>query len=91
MQAIKQFIDLINSQHQPCKLITTETAVQYLHARKFDVQKAVELYQANLSTRKREELFGIDPTSDPLRIELASEKFTVLVSYSTHEVKVIIV
>jgi hypothetical protein len=51
----------------------------------------VELYQANLSTRKREELFGIDPTSDPLRIELASEKFTVLVSYSTHEVEVIIV
>lgn len=81
-QAIKQFIDLLNSQHQPRKVITPETAIQYLSARKFDVRKAVELYEANNLTRQREGLFGIDSKIDPLRSELETGKFTVLVSTS---------
>lgn len=77
---MKQFLDLLSSQqHQPRK-VTPETAIQYLAARKFDVQKAVALYQANLATREREGLFGIDSSVDPLRSELESAKFTVLVS-----------
>lgn len=79
-QAVKQFIDLINSQHQPRKVITPETAVQYLSARKFDIPKAVALYEANNLTRQREGLFGIDISAGPLRNELETGKFTVLVS-----------
>lgn len=81
LQAIKQFIDLINLQHHPRKVITPETAIQYLSARKFDIPKAVALYEANNSTRQREGLFGIDSKSDPLRNELETGKFTVLVSW----------
>lgn len=80
LQAIKQFIDLINLQHQPRKVITPETAIQYLSARKFDIPKAVALYEANNLTRQREGLFGIDSKADPLRSELETGKFTVLVS-----------
>lgn len=82
-QAIKQFIDLLNSQHQPRKVITPETAIQYLSARKFDVPKAVALYEANNLTRQREGLFGINSKSDPLRSELETGKFTVLVSLNS--------
>jgi hypothetical protein len=64
----------------PRKNVTPETAIQYLSARKFDIPKAVALYEANSQTRQREELYGIDSTVDPLRSELATEKFTVLVS-----------
>lgn len=64
----------------PRKNVSPETAIQYLSARKFDIPKAVALYEANSQTRKREELYGIDSTRDPLRTELATEKFTVLVS-----------
>jgi tyrosine-protein phosphatase non-receptor type 9 len=83
-QAIKQFIDLLNSSspHQPRKTVTKETALQYLSARKFDIPKAVALYEANNQTRQREGLYGIDSNADPLRSELATGKFTVLVSES---------
>jgi hypothetical protein len=69
-----------SSQHQPRKVITPETAIQYLSARKFDIQKAVDLYEANISTRKREGLYGFDCSVDPLSSELETGKFTVLVS-----------
>lgn len=82
LQAIKQFIDLLNSSspHQPRKTVTPETAIQYLSARKFDIPKAVALYEANNQTRQREGLYGFDSSVDPLRSELATGKFTVLVS-----------
>lgn len=82
LQAIKQFIDLVNSSspHQPRKNVTPETAIQYLSARKFDIPKAVALYEANSQTRQREGLYGIDSNVDPLRSELETQKFTVLVS-----------
>lgn len=81
MKAVKQFLDLISSQHHQPRNVST--AIQYLAARKFDVPKAVALYEANLATRQREGLFGIDSSLasvDPLRSELESGKFTVLVS-----------
>ena len=82
MQAIKQFIDLLNSssEHKP-RRVSPETAIQYLSARKFDIPKAVALYEANSQTRLREGLYGIDSNVDPLRAELATGKFTVLVSF----------
>ena len=82
LQAIKQFIDLVNSSspHQHLKIVTPETAIQYLSARKFDIPKAVALYESNAQTRQREGLYGIDSNVDPLRSELETQKFTVLVS-----------
>lgn len=49
-------------------------------ARKFDVQRALALYQSHAVTRLREQLIGINPESDDeLRHELLTAKFTVLV------------
>lgn len=84
LQAIKQFIDLLNSstQQHPVnkKQISSATALQYLCARKFDISKAVALYEANHSTRQREGLYGFNPFVDPLHTELETGKFTILVS-----------
>lgn len=74
-----------SSPHQPRKTVTPETAIQYLSARKFDIPKAVALYEANNQTRQREGLYGIDSNADPLRSELATGKFTVLVSLNEHK------
>jgi hypothetical protein len=82
LQAVKQFIDLLNSspQHQNKKQISSTTAIQYLYARKFDIPKAVALYEANHSTRQREGLYGFNASVDPLLTELETGKFTILVS-----------
>lgn len=82
LQAVKQFIDLLNSssQHQNKKQISSSTAIQYLYARKFDIPKAVALYEANHSTRQREGLYGFNACVDPLLTELETGKFTILVS-----------
>ncbi|CRL08119.1 CLUMA_CG020881, isoform A [Clunio marinus] len=80
-KVVDQFIQLINSSiaHQSHQ-VEKETAILYLSARKFDLQKAILLYEANISTREREGLFGINTNADPLRSELATGKFTVLSS-----------
>lgn len=78
-QAVKQFIDLLSSKQNPPRKVTPETAIQYLSARKFDVPKAVALFEANVAARHREGLFFCDSSVDPLRSELESAKFTVLV------------
>lgn len=54
--------------------------MRFLYARKFDVQKAVQLYEANIEIRVREGLYGIDSSNDPLLSELKTGKFTILVS-----------
>lgn len=51
-------------------------------ARKLDVQRAVALFEQHELIRKEEDLDNIDPTSDPLRSELETGKFTILVSFS---------
>lgn len=51
-----------------------------LKARKFDVGRAVQLYENHEITRYREHLARFDPTVEPLKGELATGKFTVLVS-----------
>lgn len=79
-QAVKQFIDLLSSKQNQPRKVTPETAIQYLSARKFDVPKAVALFEANVAARHREGLFFCDSSVDPLRSELESAKFTVLVS-----------
>lgn len=49
-------------------------------ARKLDVQRAVELFEQHELIRKVEDLDNINPMSDPLRTELETGKFTILVS-----------
>lgn len=60
--------------------MTTATAVKFLFARKFDVHRAVQLYEQHELIRQRECLYNLDPMSDPLRTELETGKFTILVS-----------
>uniref|UniRef100_A0A8C2FU68 Tyrosine-protein phosphatase non-receptor type 9 n=1 Tax=Cyprinus carpio TaxID=7962 RepID=A0A8C2FU68_CYPCA len=54
------------------------TAVKFLMARKFDVSRAIDLFQAYKNTRIKEGIYNINPNEEPLRIELLSGKFTVL-------------
>jgi len=49
-------------------------------ARKFDVHRSLALYEAHEITRYREGLAKFDPTKEPLKSELETGKFTVLVS-----------
>lgn len=49
-------------------------------ARKFDVGRGLTLYEQHESTRIREGLVRFEPATEPLRAELETGKFTVLVS-----------
>ena len=82
-QATRAFVDAVNSlrlgggHHTP---ISKSTAVKFLAARKWDVQRAIVLYETHEATRRREGLVNFDPTTEPLLSELSTGKFTVLVS-----------
>ena len=56
------------------------SALKFMMARKFDLYRALSLYEAHELTRFREGLAKFDPTQDPVKTELAIGKFTVLVS-----------
>lgn len=60
--------------------ISPTTAVKFLHARKFDVLRAVSLYEQHEQIRQKEHLYNIDPDVETLRSELQTGKFTILVS-----------
>lgn len=55
-------------------------AVKFLFARKFDVERAIALYQQHEVTRQREGLSNFDPKVEPLKSELKTGKFTILVN-----------
>lgn len=78
--AVKQFIDLINSSSSDPnrKAVTPAIATKFLLARKFDIPRAVALYEQHELIRQREGLYGFDPLNDPLRTELKTGKFTIL-------------
>uniref|UniRef100_A0A3B3UXY6 protein-tyrosine-phosphatase n=1 Tax=Poecilia latipinna TaxID=48699 RepID=A0A3B3UXY6_9TELE len=59
-------------------LVSQPTAVKFLMARKFDVSRAIDLFQAYKNTRIKEGIININPDEEPLRSELLSGKFTVL-------------
>jgi len=52
-------------------------------ARKFSVRRALELYETHQNTRIQEGLYNIDPMTEPVKSELLSGKFTVLVLKTT--------
>uniref|UniRef100_A0A8C7Z3X7 Tyrosine-protein phosphatase non-receptor type 9 n=1 Tax=Oryzias sinensis TaxID=183150 RepID=A0A8C7Z3X7_9TELE len=59
-------------------LVSQPTALKFLMARKFDVPRAIDLFQAYKNTRIKEGIININPDEEPLRSELLSGKFTVL-------------
>uniref|UniRef100_G3PUF9 protein-tyrosine-phosphatase n=1 Tax=Gasterosteus aculeatus aculeatus TaxID=481459 RepID=G3PUF9_GASAC len=71
---------LVRSREQPqsAGLVSHSTAVKFLMARKFDVSRAICLFQAYKNTRIKEGIININPDEEPLRSELLSGKFTVL-------------
>uniref|UniRef100_A0A8C6LBK9 Tyrosine-protein phosphatase non-receptor type 9 n=1 Tax=Nothobranchius furzeri TaxID=105023 RepID=A0A8C6LBK9_NOTFU len=71
---------LVHSRELPhsAGLVSQPTAVKFLMARKFDVSRAIDLFQAYKNTRIKEGIININPDEEPLRSELLSGKFTVL-------------
>lgn len=80
-QATKDFIEKVNAKFRR-KLgpVSWSMAVRFLFARKFDVARALVLFEQHELTRQREGLTRFDPTSEPLRSELLTGKFTILVN-----------
>lgn len=56
------------------------SALKFLMARKFDVPRSLSLYQSHETVRIREGVVKFDPHTEPLRSELQTGKFTILVS-----------
>uniref|UniRef100_A0A1A9VC66 CRAL-TRIO domain-containing protein n=1 Tax=Glossina austeni TaxID=7395 RepID=A0A1A9VC66_GLOAU len=80
-EAVKQFIDLCNNIGSTCSArrnISQTTAVKFLYARKFDITRAVSLYEQHEQIRLKEGLYNIDPDAEPLYSELKTGKFTIL-------------
>uniref|UniRef100_A0A182QHZ2 Tyrosine-protein phosphatase non-receptor type 9 n=1 Tax=Anopheles farauti TaxID=69004 RepID=A0A182QHZ2_9DIPT len=80
LKAVKQFIDRINSSKKDPnrKAVTPAIATRFLLARKYDITRAMALYEQHELIRQREGLYGFDPLNEPLRTELETGKFTIL-------------
>ncbi|KAK0148330.1 Tyrosine-protein phosphatase non-receptor type 9 [Merluccius polli] len=78
--AVEEFLGEVRSREQPhsASLVSEPTAVKFLMARKFDVSRAIKLFEAYKNTRIKEGIFNINPDEEPLRSELLCGKFTVL-------------
>lgn len=78
--AVEEFLSEVRSRELPhcAGLVSEPTAAKFLMARKFDVFRAIELFQAYKKTRLKEGIININPDEEPLRSELLSGKFTVL-------------
>ncbi|KAJ8382649.1 hypothetical protein SKAU_G00034270 [Synaphobranchus kaupii] len=77
--AVEEFlVELRNREQHSVVLVSQSTAVKFLMARKFDISRAIDLFQAYKNTRIKEGIYNINPDEEPLRSELLSGKFTVL-------------
>ncbi|XP_042910680.1 tyrosine-protein phosphatase non-receptor type 9 isoform X2 [Parasteatoda tepidariorum] len=80
--AVKEFIAIIKELHLHSngdkKTWNKSTAIKFMMARKFDICRAVALFESHEVMRRREGLIRFDPTSDTLRSELETGKFTIL-------------
>lgn len=79
-QATKAFLDALSETGAAC--VSRATAIKFLLARKFDVARAHTLWRQHEATRRREGLIKFEPFEDPLKSELETGKFTILVRYS---------
>ncbi|KAK9879317.1 hypothetical protein WA026_004170 [Henosepilachna vigintioctopunctata] len=77
--ATKEFIEKVNLKYRrKMGPISWPLAVRFLYARKFDVIRALTLFEQHEITRRREGLTNFDPLKEPLRSELSTGKFTIL-------------
>ncbi|XP_051993716.1 tyrosine-protein phosphatase non-receptor type 9 [Xyrauchen texanus] len=78
--AVEEFLAELRCREQShnADLVSQMTAVKFLMARKFDVARAIDLFQAYKNTRIKEGIYNINPNEESLRSELLSGKFTVL-------------
>ncbi|XP_034043410.1 tyrosine-protein phosphatase non-receptor type 9 [Thalassophryne amazonica] len=78
--AVEEFLSEVQSREQPhsAAFVSHPTAIKFLMARKFEVSRAIVLFQAYKNTRIKEGIISINPDEEPLRSELLSGKFTVL-------------
>ncbi|OWF43100.1 tyrosine-protein phosphatase non-receptor type 9-like [Mizuhopecten yessoensis] len=83
---VNSFLERVNKLREEEKkdAIPKNTAVKFLMARKFDRQRALELYLNHESTRRRESLINIYPLDDYLKQELNTEKLTILPGRDRH-------
>ncbi|EEB13489.1 tyrosine-protein phosphatase non-receptor type, putative [Pediculus humanus corporis] len=79
-QAAKHFIEVVNKlkKHRCSSPLSWSCAIKFLAARKYDVQRAVTLYEQHELTRHREGLVYFDTNAEPLKSELNTGKFTIL-------------
>lgn len=97
-QAIQEFVESVNcarrtnpetneseaGQRPARRKVTAAIAIKFLLARKFDVPRAVVLYEQHEEARWRDGLYDFDPRSEKLKRELETGKFTILVSSTTN-------
>lgn len=80
---MNEFLRIVNDirlQHNAGQM-SYRTAAKFVMARKFDIHRALALYEAHEITRFREGLAQLDHSKEPLKSELETGKFTVLVSF----------
>lgn len=79
--AIASFLHTVNNVirgNESENPMSEKTALKFLISRKFDIQRAIQLYRNHEIIRFREHLTTIDPNDPDLKAELDSEKFTIL-------------
>ncbi|KAG8184559.1 hypothetical protein JTE90_007675 [Oedothorax gibbosus] len=81
-EVVKEFVGIVKElqlhKNGDKKAWNKSTAVKFMMARKFDICRAVTLFEAHEVMRRREGLIRFDPTCDALRTELETGKFTIL-------------
>ncbi|XP_073989269.1 protein tyrosine phosphatase Meg2 [Rhodnius prolixus] len=81
-QATKTFLEAVNKLRKRRSgtgaAVSLSTAIKFLSARKFEVSRAITLFEQHEITRQREGLVDLNPNQEPLKSELATGKFTIL-------------
>lgn len=79
-ESIKRFLELVNLARGRAGVgpISRPTAVKFLTARKFNIDRALSLFEQYQRVRISEELYDFQPIQPSLQAELESGKFTVL-------------
>uniref|UniRef100_A0A0A9W4L1 Tyrosine-protein phosphatase non-receptor type 9 n=2 Tax=Lygus hesperus TaxID=30085 RepID=A0A0A9W4L1_LYGHE len=81
-QAAKSFLEAVNKLRKRRSgglgAISLSTAIKFLAARKFEVSRAISLFEQHELTRQREGLVDLNPNEEPLKSELDTGKFTIL-------------
>uniref|UniRef100_A0A182Z375 Tyrosine-protein phosphatase non-receptor type 9 n=3 Tax=Biomphalaria glabrata TaxID=6526 RepID=A0A182Z375_BIOGL len=79
-KVIQEFLEEINvtQERRQRSPVSWSTGCKFLMAKKFDLKRAIDLFNSHESTRHKEDLHTIDPNDRYLQRELATEKFTIL-------------